>query len=149
MINIIKTDSDNPDFIGLVVLLDQYLAIIDGEEHAFYAQLNKPQKMNHVIVGYENDKPVGCGAIKKYSEETAEIKRMFVIEEYRGQGIAKRILRELETWARELNYSYSILETGKNQPTAICFYQKSGYKIIPSYGQYIQIENSVCLKKTL
>jgi GNAT superfamily N-acetyltransferase len=149
MIDIIKTDSSNPDFIELVVLLDQYLAIIDGEEHAFYAQFNTIQKLQHVIVAYKNNVPVGCGAIKNYSEDTAEVKRMFVMEEYRGQGIAKHILSELEIWAAALNFSYCVLETGKKQPDAIKLYQKSNYLIIPSYGQYINIENSVCMKKDI
>jgi putative acetyltransferase len=149
MINIIKTDSTNPDFRELVVRLDQYLKIIDGEEHAFYNQFNSVQKLQHVIVAYKNNMPAGCGAIKKFSEDTAEVKRMYVKEEYRGQGIAKQILSELETWAAALNFSYCVLETGKKQPEAIRLYQKSGYIAIPNYGQYVNVENSVCMKKEI
>ena len=63
----IRTDSDNKDFIDLVKLLDAELAVLDGDEHVFYAQLNKTDKIKHVIVAYENDKPISCGAIREYS----------------------------------------------------------------------------------
>jgi GNAT superfamily N-acetyltransferase len=56
---------------------------------------------------------------------------------------------ELEKWVKELSYSKCILETGKRQPEAIALYQKNGYHIIPNYGQYIGMENSVCFKKEL
>ena len=147
MTDLIRTDSDNADFRELVALLDRDLRIRDGEEHSFYAQFNKIDKIRHAVVAYQNGQAVGCGAIKEYAENAAEVKRMFVKSEWRGQGIAKKILAELESWAAELNYSECILETGKKQPEAIALYQKSGYQLIPNYGQYEGVENSVCMKK--
>ena len=144
-----RTGSDNTDFQALVALLDKDLSIRDGDEHAFYAQFNKVQNIKHVIVCYMHDKAIGCGAFKKYDEQKVEIKRMFVLPEYRGHGIGFNILKELELWALELNYAACILETGKKQPEAIHLYQKSGYVIIPSYGQYLNIENSVCMTKNI
>jgi len=149
MLTIIRTTSDNIDFQFLVALLDQYLAIIDGDEHEFYAQYNKTATLKTVVVAYYNNSPVGCGAFKEFDEETAEIKRMFVLPEMRGKGIATDILKELEIWAKELKYKTCILETGKKQTDAIALYQKTGYDIIPNYGQYKHIENSVCMKKLL
>ena len=149
MINLIRTNSDNSDFRELVALLDQDLQIRDGDEHSFYAQFNKIDKIRYVVVAYENETAVGCGAFKEYEPNVAEIKRMFVRPENRGRGIAGRILTELETWAKELNYSECILETGIKQPEAIRLYQKSGYETIPSYGQYLNVENSVCMKKSI
>lgn len=149
MIKILRTDSDNEDFRALVRLLDAELAIRDGAEHAFYAQYNKIDKIRETIVAYENETAVGCGAFKEYEPQTAEIKRMYVREENRSRGIAAQILTELETWARELNFKQAILETGLKQPEAIRLYQKSGYEIIPNYGQYAGVENSVCMSKNL
>ena len=149
MINLVRTNSDNPDFRELVALLDADLQIRDGAEHAFYAQFNKIDKIREVVVAYENEKAVGCGAVKEYSAGAAEIKRMFVRPENRGRGIAGQILTELETWAKELNFSECVLETGVKQPKAIRLYQKSGYEKIPSYGQYLNVENSVCMKKSI
>ncbi|PKB18105.1 GNAT family N-acetyltransferase [Flavobacterium sp. 5] len=142
-----RTTTDSKDFQKLVVLLDQDLAIRDGEDHAFYAQFDKLEKINHVIVCYQDDVAIGCGAFKEYDSKTVEIKRMFIDPDYRGKGIASTVLGALETWAKEFNYNSFILETGKNNPVAIALYKKSGYKIIPNYDQYENIETSVCLKK--
>jgi putative acetyltransferase len=149
MIRIIRTDSDNQDFLKLVKYLDADLAERDGNDHSFYAQFNKIDNIKHVVVAYENNKPVGCGAIKEYIPNTMEIKRMYTSPETRGKGIATRVLTELEIWATELSCEKCILETGKRQPEAIGLYKKNGYKLIPNYGQYLEIENSVCFEKDI
>jgi putative acetyltransferase len=149
MIKLIRTNSENEDFQTLVVLLDAELQIRDGVEHSFYAQFNKTVGLTEVIVAYLDEMAIGCGAIKSYTEQTAEVKRMFVRLENRGQGIAGKVLNELETWAKELNFTEFILETGLKQPEAIALYKKSGYEIIPNYGQYAGVENSVCMRKQM
>ena len=149
MITCRRTNSDNPDFRKLVVALDAYLRILDGEDHLFYAQLNKTDSIKHVIVVYQNGEPIGCGAIRHYSEDTVEVKRMYVLENQRGKGIASTILNELETWAKELTYKKCILETGKRQAEAVNLYHKAGYTIIENYGQYKNMENSICFEKIL
>ncbi len=149
MIKTVRTNSDNPDFISLVKLLDADLAIRDGEDHPFYAQYNKIDKIKYAVVAYEDDKPVSCGAIKEYSPSTMEIKRMYTLPEFRGKGIATKVLNELEKWVKELSCEKCILETGKKQPEAIALYNKNGYKSIPNYGQYAGVENSVCFEKEM
>ena len=149
MIKLLRTDSDNKDFIALVKELDAFLAELDGEEHAFYNSLNKIDKIKHAIVAYEDDKPVACGAIREFSPEAMEVKRMYTIPGHRGKGIGKKVLDELEKWAAELSYHTCVLETGNRQPDAIGLYKKSGYKIVPNYGKYAGIENSVCFEKEL
>ena len=147
--NSVRTSSTDQDFIALVKLLDQELAIVDGDDHAFYHQFNSINVLKHTIVLYENNIPVGCGAIKKFDDTSAEVKRMYTLNKTRGKGVATKVLLELEKWAKELNYKYTILETGKRLPDAIALYQKNGYEIIPNYGQYVGIENSVCFRKEL
>lgn len=147
MIKIVRTDSDNQDFRQLVLLLDRELKDRDGEDHPFFAQFNKIDKIKHALVAYLNDVPCACGAIKEYDKETMEVKRMFVLPEERGKGIAGEILDELENWSKELNFKKCILETGKRQPEAIRLYSKSGYNVIPNYGQYENVSNSVCFEK--
>jgi len=149
MITLKRTNSEDTDFIKLVVLLDQDLAIRDGEDHAFYNQFNKTDAIKHVIVFYENDIAVGCGAFREKKEDTVEIKRMYVHPDHRKKGIASAVLAALEIWAKEVGYAYTILETGKNQPEAINLYQKLNYTIIPNYPPYEKMDNSVCMKKTL
>ena len=144
-----RSTSEDAHFRHLVSLLDMDLKIRDGEEHGFYAQFNKIDTIRNVVVSYSGDIPVGCGAFKEYAPGIVEIKRMYVLPEYRGKGIASGTLKELEQWAKELNNNACILETGKMQPEAIGLYVKSGYIIIPNYGQYEHVTNSVCMKKMI
>lgn len=149
MTDILRTDSSNIDFQELVKLLDADLRIKDGDDHTFYSQFNKLDKINHVILVLNENIPVGCGAFKHYSDQAVEIKRMFVHPDSRGQGIAQKILKELEKWATEIGYQTCVLETGQKQLDAIQLYLKTGYKRIPNYGQYEGIENSICMQKEL
>ena len=149
MIRIARTSSLNESFIDLVGMLDCELRIRDGEDHEFFKQFNKIDNIKHVVIAFSNGLAVGCGAIKAYSSDTMEIKRMFVRSDMRGQGIAGVILKELENWTKELGYSYTILETGFKQPEAIRLYEKNNYSVIPNYGQYIGVTTSVCMTKLL
>lgn len=144
-----RTDSSNQDFLNLLPELDAYLAKMDGEEHAFYAQYNKVEHIKHVIVAYVNSEPVGCGAIKMFNNSTMEVKRMFTLHKARNKGIASQILVELEYWAKELNYPNIVLETGVKQTEAIALYTKHNYKRIGNYGQYTDAPNSRCFIKNL
>ena len=149
MIEYRRTNSGNTDFQSLVVLLDKYLSVINGEKDSFFAAFNTIDALQNVIVAFDQEKPIGCGAFKPYSDESAEIKRMFVQEEYRGQGIAQGVLSALETWASELGFSTCILETSKSMLPAVRLYEKYGYAVIPNYGQYRDVKTSVCMQKRL
>ena len=98
MITLHRTNSDNADFRAMVTLLDHDLKIRDGEDHSFYAQFNTLNRINHALVAYNEGIPVGSGAIRQYNTESMEIKRMFVKPEYRGMGVARLVLKELEAW---------------------------------------------------
>lgn len=149
MITLKRTDSGDAGFKTLVVLLDQDLAIRDGDEHDFYNQFNKIVNINHIVVCYDEEKPIACGAFKEYETGVAEIKRMFVLPQYRGHRLGAKVLHELELWALEKGYETCILETGKKQPEAIALYSRCGYSITKNYGQYENVENSVCMKKEI
>lgn len=146
-LRLIQTDATNADFQGLVALLDRELSIRDGEEYDFYYQFNKIDALRHVVVAYMGEQPVGCGAFKPYDAESVEIKRMYVLDDWRSRGIAAQVLQLLEKWANAEGYSRFVLETGLKQPEAIRLYQKSGYVSIPNYGQYVGVENSICMEK--
>jgi len=149
MIHCIQTNSENEQFQKLVGKLDADLKIRDGDDHLFYDQFNKIDSIKFAVVAYNDELPVGCGAIKEYAAGVMEVKRMYVLPGSRNQGIASAILKQLERWAIELAIGKLLLETGFNQPEAIALYKKSGYLIIPNYGQYENIANSVCFEKVL
>lgn len=144
-----RTDSSGKDFRDLVKLLDADLALRNGEDQAFYNQFNNIDVVKNCIVVYIDEIPAACGAFKKFENDTVEIKRMYTHPDFRKKGLATAIVKELEEWAKELNYKKAVLETSLEQNEALSVYEKSGYQRIPNYGQYTGIEKSVCYEKTL
>ena len=120
----LRTTSKNPDFQKLVKQLDDYLAVMDGEEHGFYDQYNKIDMLKHCIVIFDNDEAVACGAIKELETKSMEVKRMFTLPEKRGKGLASAILRELETWSKELGYEKNSSGNRKKTSRSCCALQQ-------------------------
>lgn len=148
-VKILRTNAKNKDFIALVRDLDDFLAITDGDEHAFYDQFNTLDRIDHVVVLYTEGEAVSCGAIKKFDETGVEIKRMFTRKDFRGRRLAESVLESLEQMARDLGYTRCTLETGIRQTAAIALYERCGYKPIPCYEPYKDMPNSVCFEKEL
>ncbi len=148
MLTELRTTSDNQDFQNLTALFDHYLIDIDGDKRDFYANFNQIY-LDYVVVCYKNDIAIGCGAFKQHENNTIELKRMFVAPEHRSKGAAKFILIALENWAKELDNSIFILETSLKLEAAIALYLKAGYYPIDNYGQYIGIESSYCMMKSM
>ena len=92
---------------------------------------------------------VACGALRRLSAEQAEIKRMYVVPEYRGQALGRRILEELERRAAAFGYTSLRLETGERQPAAVGLYRSFGYIRIPCYNEYAYDPHSLCFEKKL
>lgn len=93
--------------------------------------------------------PVGSASFKKCDDECAEVKRVFVKQEYKGKGISSKLMELLENAAREQGYRYQVLEFGEPLVAAMALYKKIGYEIIPNYGQCKDMPDSICMKKEL
>ena len=148
-IRIVKTTSENLDFVNLIAALDKSLWERYPELKSDYWGNNILELNPNVVILYLEDKAVGCGCFKKYDTNKIEIKRMFVSLEARGMGLAQSILMELERWAKGLGYSFSVLETLYKQKEAIALYQKAGYVIVDNYEPYVGLENSICMRKPI
>lgn len=147
--NLIRTNSLNTDFRELTLQLDRELETRYGKIQSKYDKYNVIEDNKTVIIGHLNGIPVACGCFKVISEDTVEIKRMFVKAEHRRKGLSTRLLSALEGWAEELGFAIARLETGKGQPEAINLYIKQGYEITENYGPYIGNINSLCMKKAI
>lgn len=135
--------------MALAAELTVLLAELNGEAQAFYGPLNNVAHVPHAILANADGRPIACGAFRLVDADIVEIKRMFVSPEWRGRGISKRVLAELETWAKEIGRQTAILETSKRLEAANQLYRKAGYNIIPNYGAYVDAPDSVCMKKQL
>jgi GNAT superfamily N-acetyltransferase len=145
-----KTSSYDPDFGHLIGMLDQELWRRYPHTNQDYVKYNILKPGARVVVAYAEGEPVGCGCFREAGlEKTIEIKRMYVVEQMRKRGIAMAILAELEGWAVQLGWGKAVLETGINQPEAISLYTKAGYMVIPNYGPYTGMSESVCMSKDL
>ena len=144
-----RVSGSHPDFNRLIALLDEELEGRYGLLQKEYDQFNLIGNLKTVVVGYIGEAAVCCGCFKKFNYHSAEVKRVFVLPAYRGKGIARLLMEELERWMTENRYRKSILETGIKQPDAIRFYRKCGYRDVPNFGQYAGNRNSICLCKNL
>jgi GNAT superfamily N-acetyltransferase len=148
-IKIIKTNNKNNDFVKLARLLDADLETRYGALQKQYEEHNKADYIKDVLLIYKENIAVACGAFKEYDTESVELKRIFVVEEQRHQGIAKLLIQKLEESAKSKGYKYAVLETGIKQLEAINLYKDIGYTIIQNYGPYIGNINSICMKKAI
>lgn len=145
------TDGRNCDFTALCVLLDESLeeAVGGTVDRTKYAPMNTLEKIRDVVVAYGDTGPVACGGFRYYENGVAEIKRVFVKREYRGQGISKHLMALLENRAREQGYKALILETNPLLVPSIKLYESLGYEVTDNYGSYKDMPESVCMRKLL
>lgn len=108
------------------------------------------------FVGYDGERPIATGAWRRRSDLvvegsslTAELKRMYVVPDARGRGLARAMLAHLEDTARAVGVEVMVLETGILQPEAIALYESSGYREIPGFGFYKDAALSRCLARPL
>jgi GNAT superfamily N-acetyltransferase len=106
-------------------------------------------KFSYFLVVKSGEINVASGAVNHINETTAEIKRMFVKKEFRGEGLSKLVLNALEEYIKENGYKRIILETGGLQPEAISLYRKFGYTEIPCYDRHSLDPNSICFGKNI
>lgn len=147
----VRTDGKNEDFIENCRLLDIDLDRRVGKqiEREKYEKFNQLNEIREAILVYDNGKLVGGGAIRRYDDETVELKRVFVHNEYQGQGIGSTLVSLLIEWAAELGYRRMILETGELLAESCAVYRKLGFAVIPNYGPYADMPESLCMAKTI
>lgn len=145
----IFTDNTNADFVILTERLDAELDRMYGELQKHYHPLNKASGVKQVVLVYDGEAPAACGAYKELDSGSIELKRVYVCDSYRGNGISKLVVSALEEDARRNGYAVMYLETGVKQIPAIQLYRSCGYEIIDNYGPYAGDANSICMRKIL
>lgn len=150
MVEFLRTHAHHPDFKRFIIELDLEFQIRYPESRHNFQPYNQVDTSARVIIGFNDQQPIGCGCFRPTTlESTIEIKRMYVVPDFRNRGMGKRILELLEQWAVEQGFTKAILETGIKQPEAISAYRNSGYQLIPNFPPYEKVAESICMAKTL
>lgn len=146
-INLQQVFNDNKDFIYLCSELDVFLnnAIGGENKREKYKKYNYLDTMDVVVVAYYEGVAVGCGALRKFTDNEIELKRLFVKKEYRGKNIGGLILEQLISMAKDLKYKKVLLETGEFLKESVKLYNRFGFEKIDNYGAYKDMTESICM----
>jgi len=152
-VQIRKSALASPEGVRLIAALDAELRATHPEPGSTHFSLSGEQVSDGegaFLIAWLDEVAVGCGAVRRLDEETAELKRMYVDPQVRGQGIGRTLVESLEREARALGVTRVVLETGKRLAPAIRMYEGLGYARIPLFGEYVSSpDTSVCFGKSL
>lgn len=155
---IVPVRYDHPDAVKLNDIVQEEYAERYGESDVtpLAPEMFDPPSGLYLLAYDEDGRPLATGGWRAqrrsedgYSDGDAEIKRMFVLREARGRGLARRILAALEDSAREAGRTRMVLETGTEQPEAIALYLSCGYQPVTKFGYYRFHDSSRCYGKPL
>lgn len=136
---------DDPNFLLFVSYLDR----AKQELYLNGAIFENSKKDFDIILGlYDEDQLLGCGALYLF-KDYSEVKKMFVLPEFRGRGLSKKIMLELERLSAENERFIVKLETGIKQPAAIGLYENIGYKPIDAFPPYFSHQDHLYFEKKL
>ncbi len=149
-IQVILADGTHKDFIALTNLCSaEYDKVYGAEVMQNYHPLNTLENIFCTVLVYCNGVPCACGGIKRFDDNTVEIKRVFVLPSHRKQGLGELILRRLEEQAVAAGYKRAVLETAKDMTAAQALYRKLGFTFMTNYGPYKGDDLCVCMEKRL
>ncbi len=140
---------ENADFRALAAKLDAYYFTLVGDIQLQYAEPNRPENMSALAVAYEGETPIACGAWKAVDGETAEIKRIYVENQYRRRGAASALIGALEQSAAASGRRKLILETAVDTTGSHALYLSLGYKQRDYYGSPAGADNCMCFHKEI
>lgn len=148
---------DHPDAVKLIAEVQQEYVVRYGDPDMTPVDPREFEPpLGLFLIGYLGEVPVGCGGWRahdgpapEFQPGDAEMKRLYVAPDARGNGYARELLADVERTARLAGRRRMILETGTRQPEAIALYRAEGYRTIPNFGVYRCHPLSVCFAKSL
>ena len=156
---IVKTDGNDPEFYNLCVKLNNYFgANVPGWKEAGMSSLFGMENFKDVFILFDGDRAIGSSGIWYHDEERVEVVRVFVDDDYRGQGLVKLLFDIVEKFVAEKGYKDLYLRTLRITPSAVRAYEKLGftevtaaeYKYTDKFTKALQFaESRVYMKKAL
>ena len=149
MIEIRQVDPMQVEVIELIYQLDEYQESMYPSKSNHLDSIDELSKTNvNFLAAYGDSEICGIGAVRVLNDY-GEIKRLYVPEKYRGKGIAKEIVKELENCLDKRSIFTARLETGIHQHEAIDLYKKLGYSEIAPFGDYTEDPLSVFMERKI
>lgn len=143
----ILTNEKDERFIELVEELDKFYFERIGDELSKYDKYNEFNTPHVVLLAIESDNPIACASYRVLNASSVEFKRVYVKKEYRQMGVAFALIKELEKCVIKDNFKYSYIVTGKDNYAAIKLYEKLNYVLIENFGQFVDDDSVICMKK--
>ena len=141
------TNEKDERFIELTKELDNEYFQLHGDVVLKYRHYNDLKDPHIVLIALNWGRPIACASFRLFDKDTIEIRRVYVKKRYRRNGIAYKLIKQLEKLAMEENFKYSVIETGSENTAAINLYKKLDYEVIDSFGQFEGDDLCICMKK--
>ena len=149
MLEIRFVGPENADLLALTAKLDAYYFSLVGDVQSRYAKYNDPRLFACRLVAYLDGSAVGCGCWKAVDDRTAELKRIYILPEYRRRGVASALIGTLEDHAASQGHTRAVLETARTTADSKALYLGLGYREMDYYGSPAGAENCLCFEKEL
>lgn len=145
---IVEVAFDDPRGTALRQQMSDEMAALYGRpRHSVGAEEIPPENVVGSWLALDGDQVVGTVSLRRL-RDLVEIKRMYVLPETRGTGLAARLLSVVEARAAEVT-DRLVLHTGERQKAAIALYERSGYTPIEIFAPYDEVPESLCFEKYL
>lgn len=141
--NIILASVSDAQVLALFSEHDDYMMDFLGSDKNCYTRYSAAENIEKVWIAYEQNAPIGCVAYRTKSDDTGEVKRLFIRSEYRGNGISKALLSEVKNYAKALGCIKLFLDTRITLEPAVSLYRNFGFEITFQKGLYIQMEINI------
>lgn len=147
--NIVSMKSADSNAMNLFSLHDDYMMDFLGDDKCFYTRYSEKENLENIWVIYSDGSPVGCIAYRKKDDGVGEVKRLYIVKEYRGKGISKELLKTVECYAKEQGCYTLFLDTRITLEPAVSIYRSFGFNIVFQQGLYIQMEKNIITNPNL
>ena len=122
---------------------DDYMIDFLGDDKDCYTRYSAAENIEKVWVAFEDNTPIGCVAYRTKTDDTGEVKRLFIRSGYRGKGISKALLSEVKSYAKTQGSNKLFLDTRITLEPAVSLYRSFGFEITFRQGLYIQMEMNI------
>lgn len=143
MVKIVSMSVTDIDVLQLFSEHDDYMIDFLGDDKWCYTRYSADENIGKVWVAYIDNLPIGCVAYRVKDVGVAEVKRLFIREDYRGKGFSKELLKTVQEYAEEQGCHALFLDTRITLKAAVSIYRDFGFRIVFQQGLYIQMEKRV------